>query len=158
MKTITLTNGQVVKVDDDDYEKYGDLTWRQCNGYASRELWKNNKRRRVYLHRLILGEPSGMEVDHANGDKLDNRKVNLRIATKTENRRNIGMRSNNTSGYKGVFWHKRARQWRAGICVDSKALDLGSFETPEAAAQAYNEAAKKHHGEYAWTNPLPAQQ
>ncbi|MEG7750695.1 HNH endonuclease, partial [Listeria monocytogenes] len=69
------------------------------------------KPRAVYLHRQIMGEPSGFEVDHIDGNGLDNRRANLRVASKTQNVRNQRIRQDNTSSFKGVSWSKRRQKW-----------------------------------------------
>lgn len=89
------------------------------------------------------------EVDHRNGCKVDNRLVNLRAATKSENQRNKGVYSNNTSGFKGVFAHKKSGRWIAQIVVDGVSKNLGYFDTREAASEAYQDAALKWHGDFA---------
>jgi hypothetical protein len=107
---------------------------------------------RVYLHQLIAGVKA---PDHANRDGLDNRRVNLRVATPSQNNINHGLSSDNTSGYKGVSWQTSARKWRAQIGVEGEHIYLGLFEDPAQAARAYNRAALEHFGEFAWLNPLP---
>lgn len=92
--------------------------------------------------------PKG-EVDHINGDILDNRWENLRIATHSQNGKNRGAPSNNTSGYKGVSFHRKNGKWRAAIHSEGKKYHLGYFNSAELASQAYEEAAKIHHGNFA---------
>lgn len=89
------------------------------------------------------------DIDHINGDRSDNRIVNLREATDTENGRNRGKNKNNRSGYKGVSKFKNEKRWGARICENGNKHYLGSFHTPEAAYAAYCEAAKRLHGEFA---------
>jgi hypothetical protein len=89
------------------------------------------------------------QVDHINAVKDDNRFSNLREATCSQNMHNQGKRKHNTSGFKGVSYHKAARKWTAQIKVNWKCNYLGLFKTPEEAHAAYCEAAKKHHGEFA---------
>lgn len=89
------------------------------------------------------------EIDHINGERSDNRLVNLREATSRENAKNLGVRSTNTSGYKGVHFHRQSGKWRARICVDYKYVSLGLFVTPECAYAAYCNAARKHFGNMA---------
>jgi hypothetical protein len=96
----------------------------------------------------------GFETDHINGDSLDNRKGNLRTCTMEQNKRNRRTGKNNTSGYKGVQWCKRSKKWKAGIMVNRKAIHIGLYQTKEAAAKMYNEAAIKHHGQFAKLNTL----
>ncbi|WP_446027824.1 HNH endonuclease [Lelliottia amnigena] len=112
--------------------------------------------RRVGLHRIIwiVGNgfiPGGMEIDHINGDKGDNRISNLRLCTPTQNRQNKSKYKNNKSGFKGVYYESAQRvkkPWRARIVVNKKAISLGNFLTKLEASQAYQEAAKKYFGEF----------
>jgi hypothetical protein len=90
-------------------------------------------------------DPGDLQVDHANGDKDDNRISNLRLATNAQNVSNTGLKANNKSGYKGVHWHKAANAWVAAI----NRKHLGCFEHPEQAALAYVRAAEALHGEFA---------
>jgi hypothetical protein len=91
-------------------------------------------------------------IDHINGNKIDNRLSNLRECSNAENIRNQRIHSNNSSGYKGVYWHKACQKWVAQIGVDRKIHSLGVFDTAENAAIAYDAAAKSHHGEFAKLN------
>jgi len=115
---------------------------------------------RVLLHRLIMSRILGRElkrsefVDHINGDGLDNRRENLRLATNSQNQANSGIRRNNTTGYKGVSFHKTLGKWHATIMVKGKKKHLGYFDTPEEAAEAYNDAARKYFGEFAYLNEI----
>jgi len=103
----------------------------------------------MYLHTLISG---CKRTDHRNHDGLDNRKVNLRLATPTQNAQNKLIPNNNTSGFKGV--HKHRRKWQATIQDNGIKKFIGSFDTPHMAAVAYNEAAKKLFGEFAYLNQV----
>jgi len=160
MKYIHLTKGQNAMVDDQDYEYINQWKWLcSSHGYAVRVEYlgggrKNTKRQTIKMHRLIMDTPIDMETDHINGDRLDNRKENLRIVTRTENQHNRKLNSNNTSGYKGVHLYKPTNRWVARITVNSRLLLLGYFEEIKEAALAYNEAAKKYHGKYAKLNLL----
>lgn len=94
-------------------------------------------------------------IDHANRDKLDNRMSNLRNATKAQNQINAGVSRANTSGYKGVsraFKDGREKCWSAKISKNDKSIHIGMFATAEGAARAYDEAAKKYHGKFAYLN------
>lgn len=93
-----------------------------------------------------------MFVDHINHNKLDNRRCNLRICTETQNNMNKCFDSRNTSGYKGVSWHKSARKWFAYIRFNKQRLNIGFFDDPVEAAHAYDDAARIYHGEYAHLN------
>jgi len=100
------------------------------------------------LHRMIMNAPDGMDVDHINGDKLDNRKSNLRICTRQENLMNVAKKKNNTSGFKGVCFDKQSQKFKAQIRIDGKQKFLGLFEKAEDAHEAYKKAAVKLHGEF----------
>lgn len=110
------------------------------------------KGRRYSAHRLAWLYMTGewpVEVDHKNRDPLDNRWANLREATRSQNNANTGLKRHNTSGFKGVDWHKARGLWRAQICVNKQRMTLGHFETPEQAAEVYASAARQHFGEFA---------
>ena len=103
-------------------------------------------------HRLVFLYMEGdipSFVDHINGDKLDNRWSNLRPATIMSNACNVGKKSSNTSGYKGVYWDKRRQKWCSKINVESRNKHIGYFTTKEEAYRAYCKAAHKYHGDFA---------
>ncbi len=105
------------------------------------------------LHRVILGiDDKKIIVDHINGNTLDNRKQNLRACTIAQNIRNSKISKNNKSGYKGVCFYKRDGVWVASIVLNRETIYLGRFETPEAAAEAYDAASIKYHGLNGVTN------
>jgi hypothetical protein len=106
-----------------------------------------------FLHRLIMGAPKGVEVDHINGEGRDNRRSNLRLCTHAENGRNSVSRTGK-SQYKGVYFDSRRGRWIARIRKDRKYHWLGSFHNEEDAARAYNLAAPKLHGEFARPNAI----
>lgn len=117
--------------------------------YALRNTKKSNgKQARVWMHRLIAGTPSGMETDHIDGDGLNNRRGNLRHATKAQNTRNRRAAFCCKSGVKGVFWHKASGKWSAQISVDGAQHYLGVYDTLEAAAEAYAKASRDLHGDF----------
>lgn len=93
--------------------------------------------------------PGGMEIDHANRDPMDDRIENLRLSDKFTNNANTRVKSTNTSGFKGVDFHKQKRRWRARIRINGTRINLGLFDSPEKAAAAYNAQAKAHFGEFA---------
>lgn len=122
---------------------------RQSRGY-----WQIRINRRLYMaHRLawlyVTGEWPKANIDHINGDRSDNRFVNLRIATNSQNAWNSRRRINNACGYKGVHYKKRLNKFVAQINVHGRVYHLGVFETPEGAHAAYCKAAKEHFGEFA---------
>lgn len=106
-----------------------------------------------YLHRLILGAPKGQIVDHANGDKLDNRRSNLRFCTVAQNLVNSApRRSGKRSAYKGVCWIASRNRWGAQIQVNGRRIGLGFHRDELAAARAYDAAALRYYGEFARPN------
>jgi hypothetical protein len=115
---------------------------------------RGGRRRQTTLemHRLVAGTPKGMSTDHINGDGLDNRKQNLRICTTAENGRNRGKSKNNTSGFKGVSWHKNRKIWYVHIRHNKKLMHIGSFKDKEEAARAYDRKAIELHGKFAKLN------
>ena len=160
MKEIKLTQGQVALVDDQDFEFLNQWKWHlKKDGerkYAVRNLpLLNGKQKRLSMHRLIMCMPDdGVLIDHKNRNGLDNRKCNLRICSLNDNLKNKKIYSNNTSGYKGVGWHKRDKTWLARIKVNKKYIHLGCFKDPKDAAVAYNNAASKYFGEFALLNEI----
>lgn len=146
-KRITLTKGKFTIVDDDDYERLSSHSW-----YYSRYAKSGSGRSGTYMHVVIMNPPSGLFVDHINGNKLDNRKKNLRICTHAQNLGNSKIPKNNTSGYKGVVFIKRLGIWRAQIQHSYKMHCLGYFHDIVDAAKAYDKAAIDHYGEFARTN------
>ena len=138
-------------LDEDDYEKFvkGYIFCLNKDGYVIFSGTKDGLKNKL-LHRIIMGEPDGKEVDHINGNTRDNRRENLRLCNRAENGRNRGKLSNNTSGFKGVSWNKETDKWRASIMVgDGKQKHLGYFDDPETAYQSYCLAATKYHGKFA---------
>lgn len=160
---IKLTRGQVTLIDDQDAD-LADLKWYAMfapaygNGgmfFAGRSVQDNGKAHTRYLHRLILARVLGRELsrkeqaDHINGNPLDNRRDNLRLATSSQNNANKGLRKDNTSGFKGVHFEKHIGKYRAQIKHAGVLRRLGSFDTPEEAHGAYCTAAREIWGEFA---------
>jgi len=155
--SIPLTRGAVTLVSDEDYEWIGQYKW--CldnNGYAvgkRRILGEDGEHRtkKVLLHRFIMDAPKGLDVDHINHVLLDNRRENLRIATRSQNTAN-GYVQQGKSHFKGVYAYKCADKWRAGICVNGVRKHIGVFSTQEDAGLAYDAAAFAAWGEFAYLN------
>lgn len=124
-------------VDDEDYEWLNRWRWCFSHGYAARRLPSNGPI--VYMHKQILDFPD-RQGDHINGNRLDNRRSNLRIATHAENKQNLGIRCDNKSGYRGVGWHLGAKKWRAYARLEGRDFHLGLFsniEDADAAAKGF---------------------
>jgi hypothetical protein len=101
----------------------------------------------IKLHRFIMGDPAGLVIDHRDGNRLNNRKANLRACTTRENNQNLGLTRRNRSGYRGVSFSRTAGKWRARIGLNRKQLHLGYFESPNLAAAAYEQAAELFYGD-----------
>ena len=111
----------------------------------------------ISMAQMLMGKTeTGQEIDHVNLNKLDNRKMNLRKTNHSGNQHNRTKYSNNTSGYKGVFWYKDRKIWSAKIRVNGKLKNIGYFENRKEASMAYDKAALKFHGEHARTNIMPS--
>ena len=154
-----LTHGRQFLVDASDVELVRRFHWHAaCGGrYVARN--KKNEAGKwgtlEYLHRYLMLPKDGMHVDHANGDGMDNRRLNLRLATHSENLSNQRKQKNRSSKFKGVTWHKARAKWRAQIkCKGLPNSDrhLGYFESEETAARAYDAAAKRLFGAFASLN------
>jgi len=156
---IPLKKGIVALIDLSDVptaDKYGwVLDDTKANWYVHTCIDRKLRTKTVRLHQLLLQPPKGFFVDHKNGNGLDNRRSNLRLATNSQNGANRRKLSPKTSAYKGV--HRRENgKWRASIRVNKRLLHLGTFENEIDAAAAYNKAALLHFGEFAWLNLLPS--
>lgn len=159
MKTIELTQGKSAIVDDADYEWISAHRWyfvdsgKHGYGHAARQVRVDSGGwRQVRMHREIVGAKAGEQVDHINGDPLDNRRSNLRICNNAQNRANMHRKRRSSSRYKGVHWHKRDRRWVATITINGQRIALGSYTDEEEAARAYDRAAPEVFGEFARTN------
>lgn len=155
-KLIPLTFGQSAIVDAEDFEWLSQWDW-----YASKRVnaagtfyavRTGPDRKRIRMHRLILGCGPTEEGDHRNGSTLDNRRENLRKCTHLQNGSNRLKSKNNTSGFKGVTWHTCGNKWLAQIRVNYKTVSLGHYDDPVEAARAYDAAAKLYFGEFAKVN------
>lgn len=147
---VELTQGQVTRVDADALDTlYGYLFHAAFiyNAFYAATICPTEKRR-LYLHRIVTNAPRGLEVDHINGDRLDNRRENLRLVPHRLNQKNIGLNRKNTSGVKGVYWERTRNKWHAQISVENRIIFLGRFDTLEEGKAAYAAASKKYHGEY----------
>lgn len=143
-------------VDDDDFSRLSKYSWsfHPITGYPQRSYKHKKKSKTQFLHRLVLKDISYQHIDHINGNKLDNRKSNLRPCTASQNHQNI-KKCKGKSGYKGVYFHENAnrnKRYQAYITLNYKRKTLGWFYTAEEAALAYNAAAKEMFKEFASFN------
>lgn len=155
MREIPLTQGYVALVDDIHYDDLSRHKWWVKKGRHTMYAIREENGRRVWMHRQILciTDPK-TQVDHEDGNGLNNQSHNIRVATSLQNSFNRSKQSNNTSGFKGVSKIKGRHRWEARIQVGTKTVMLGYYHTPEAAAIAYNEAAAKYYGEFAKLNKV----
>lgn len=161
-KTIILSKRYEAIVDDEDYEYLNQFKWhaRVVSGtqYAKRSV-RFPKNTTINMHRQIMNCPKNKMIDHINGDGLDNRKINLRVCTRSQNLMNSKKpKDAKTSKYKGVCLSKQTdnheKCWRAEIRLNKKSIYLGAFYSETDAAKAYNKAAIKYFGEFAQLNEI----
>ena len=146
MKRIKLTKGEFAVVDDCDFDRANQFKW-LCHisgqrKYAARRVgWKG---RYIYLHRFLTDASKGMDVDHDDGDGLNNRRKNLIISSRSRNLLTFRrLRKNKTSRYIGVSWISSEGCWRAQIRYQNKNRFLGRFDSEERAMQVYEQERKK---------------
>jgi hypothetical protein len=159
-REIQLTQGKAAIVDAEDFAWLSKFKWhaheRGRTWYARRTIESEGVQKTEFMHRAILQQHecdlTAGEVDHKNGDGLDNRKSNLQVITHAENIRKSRIQLTNISGFRGVSWHKRDRRWQVFIEVDNVRKYLGNFKTKIAAALVYDDAARKYFGKFAKLN------
>jgi hypothetical protein len=161
MKYILLTQGKRTMVDDEDFEWLSQWKWQyqvnsngkhKYNGYAKRGI-NSIRMHREIMERMVGKIFSFIDVDHKNGDTLDNQRNNLRLADPFQQNQNSAKRRDNTSGCRGVNFFKPQQKWVARIQFMGKRISLGYFKNVKDAISAYKEASKKYFGEYARQNP-----
>lgn len=157
MKQIVLTQGRMTAVDDSDFDRLHKHRWfyaarhdGRATGYAIRHIRLSKTRVKVVrLHREVIGDPPhGMNIDHIDGDTLNNRRSNLRFATSSQNLANSPLRRDNITGAKGVHWHKGRQRYTASIGFNGKRIWLGAFGTVKQASRAYAEASIELYGSF----------
>lgn len=152
MRVIELTRGQVAIVDDEDFQNLAQYKWMFNGNYAIRRVKVDGKLKTVFMHRVIANPPSGFEADHINLNKLDNRRSNLRTATRTQNMWNRPPKKNNKLGIKGVSYHKWRNRYQATVSANGKLKHLGYFDSAEEAKAMYDKEAAALHGEFVRLN------
>jgi hypothetical protein len=150
--------GHLFLIDAEDWPRISGFKWSVSSDGGTRMYVSTYVgKKKTYLHRMILEAPNGQTVDHRNGDPLDNRKANLRLATHQQNMFNCGKRSTykgkpTTSSFKGVSWDKSRGRYKAQIMKDRVNHYLGHFMDERSATMAYARAAQEMFGEFAYTN------
>jgi hypothetical protein len=141
--------------DDDDYPIINKHNWyiskSRSTFYARTNRYENGLETTIRMHMMLMGFPDS-RIDHINGNGLDNRKQNLRLCTNSQNCLNKDKRKDNTTGYKGVWFHKKNNKFICSTTINGKVFYGGSFQTVQEAAKRYNELALIHHGEFAKLN------
>jgi hypothetical protein len=156
-RRIYLGEGEFTILDPRDYYRLSKFQWYIKGSfgkfYAARNYkYDSRQTKTVSMHREIMNAPKGLLVDHRNRDGLDNRRANLRLATYSENNCNKAKRKNTSSRFVGVCFNKQLNRWGAYIKPQGKKIFLGYFDSETDAGKAYDEAAKKYHGEFACLN------
>jgi hypothetical protein len=162
MKTIELTQGQIALIDDNMYDRLSYFSWYALKvkrklrvAYYVRTNFKiNGILTSLSMHQLIMGMPSNTEIDHADGNGLNNQISNLRLCTHIQNSRNRRKLPNLTSKYKGVSFHSQTNRWVSHIRINKKLVHLGYFKSEKNAAIAYNNAAIKHFDKFIIQNNI----
>lgn len=153
MKEITLINSvEVALVDDDFYSIIVKHRWYFDRGYAV--TGAGNRHTNQKMHQLVMGPSLNFEIDHIDGKPLNNQKSNLRFCTHSQNMAKANIRSDNTTGYRGVYYHMPNSKYIAQIRVNSKTIYLGSFKSPHDAAICYNNASLKYFGVFGYQNKI----
>lgn len=157
---VLLTQNVSTVLNTEDWVNLNQILWYAHKGslgtfYACATKYPNGKQTRLAIHREIMRPQIGMVVDHINHNTLDNRKSNLRVCTPQQNQFNQQRKHTTRPGRKGVYFFKKTGKWDSQICLDGRNKHLGYFLTDIEAAQAYDNAAKTHFGEFACLN-LPS--
>lgn len=155
-------SGYKVLIDEEDWERLKGYKWyadrqaveKKGKYYFRTDIHENGKKTHIFLHRTIMccSKGDGTNIDHINGNTLDCRRSNLRLATVSQNGCNKPMMHYNVAGYKGVGWANRESKWRARIVINKKETHIGYFTDVVEAAKAYDRKAIELHGEFAYTN------
>lgn len=156
MKEIELFSGEIALVDDLDYEYLNQFSWHLIGkGYANRFYSVNNRQFNMLMHIEVLLRHNVKiigQTDHVDQNKINNQFNNLRITTQSNNRGNIGLFANNTTGFKGVYYISECNKYRSILTRNKLRCHLGYFDTPEKAAMAYDRVARRFFKEFAFLN------
>lgn len=155
MKKILLTKGKFAFVDDEDFGFLNRFVWKfTSEGYAVTTFTVSpGERKEISMHRFIMNPYTSLTIDHVNNEKADNRKENLRVATRQQQCFNRAARGK-TSRYKGISFRKKEKKWEVRICKDGKVKNLGMYFSEEEAATIYAAEAKKLFGDFAWKKQM----
>ena len=153
---LSVSQGLSVLVDESDLPILSDHSWhvvKTHNGvrYVNCTIMVNGKKKEVPMHRLLLKPLPNQHVDHINRNGLDNRRINLRICTPSQNRWN-SLPTIHSSKFKGVSWQTDRQRWRAQITHRGKKIYIGKYRSEEDAARAYDRVARRLCGKFAWLN------
>jgi hypothetical protein len=148
VRMVALGDGCYAYVDAADYEWLNQWHWYLDSGYAAR----HEKGKTILMHRLIMQPPEGMLVDHVDGNRANNCRVNLRVCTRLENTRNRRAHGDSASRFKGVRRCKRTGRWYARLCFRGQRMWLGYFDSEVEAARAYDRQAVELFGAFARPN------
>jgi len=155
-RLIPLTKGAVATVDAADYDEIAACMWHvkswRGKQYAMRTVKRNGVKRTFYMHRVLMQPGPGLEIDHIDGDGLNNRRTNLRVVTRSQNQKNMRHHRDSLNPYKGIHRDKARQVWVGTIWVAPHNIYLGGFAEPKDAALAYDEAALRYYGPFALVN------
>lgn len=152
---VTSPDGPTLSVVDAETAGFiGQYSWHtNGGGYAVRSVQVDGKESLVFMHRILAMAPVGVEVDHINRDRLDNRLENLRLASRSQNNANKSVKAHKKSSkYKGVYKNSNATTYNVRLSVNGQKVYVGSYSDEIEAAKAYDQAALEHHGEFAALN------
>lgn len=141
----------VALVDDEDFESVSKFYWSVNKSRDTLYVVGRVNGVRIKLHHFIMGTK---DIDHINHNTLDNRRSNLRKATRHQNVINRRSMKNGTSKFKGVHWYKATEKWQSQVQINGKKTHIGFFDSEVEAAKAYNEKAKEFHGNFAFINQV----
>lgn len=147
--------GLFATIDESDFDLVSAYKWHPMvpkNPDYSTYAFSQTKRSTIYLHRLITAAKTGDYVDHIDHDGLNNLRSNLRVCTQSQNMQNRNSHGGNTTGFMGVYFHKKTNKYQAQLQKNGRKISAGLYPTPEEAARARDQAALKHFGVYAYLN------